>query len=359
MKFSFSNFAAVIVDPEGQSLAIHGPTKTLRLQDCAGFEQVPMWFSAGFLLGLLSLATGESLNLRPVIGIFMQPRGSGSAKYDYIAASYVKFVESSGGRAVPVHYDAPSSQLKDLFGSINGILFPGGGASLTNTTKYATGARYMFDLAIQANDEGDHFPIWGTCLGFELIGMLAAKNDDVLCLGCYDAESLPLPLDFTAAAPRSQLFGSLSEKLYNATATLNITENSHHSGLAPEEFKEGTNLGDFYNVLATNFDRQGKQFVSAMEGKKYPIYGTQWHPEKNNFEWTTLVDIPHLPEAIELSQAMGNVFLNSARKSQHSFSSQKKLQESLIYNYDPVRDPTGYFQQIYQFRRAGNATGGY
>lgn len=27
------------------------------------------------------------------------------------------------------------------------------------------------------NDEGDYFPLWGTCLGFELLNLLAAKNN--------------------------------------------------------------------------------------------------------------------------------------------------------------------------------------
>jgi len=32
------------------------------------------------------------------------------------------------------------------------------------------------NLAIEANDKGDYFPVWGTCLGFELL-LLASAND--------------------------------------------------------------------------------------------------------------------------------------------------------------------------------------
>jgi len=49
--------------------------------------------------------TKEHLNLRPLIGIVSQggePAPDGSS---YIAASYVKFVEAAGARAVPILHD--------------------------------------------------------------------------------------------------------------------------------------------------------------------------------------------------------------------------------------------------------------
>ena len=33
-------------------------------------------------------------------------------------------------------------------------------------------------------------------------------------------------------------------------------------------------------VLSTNVGRNGTEFVSSMEHKTYPIYATQFHPEK-------------------------------------------------------------------------------
>lgn len=45
-------------------------------------------------------------------------------------------------------------------------------------------------------------------------------------------------------------------------------------------------------------------------GKKYPIYGTQWHPEKLSFEWTPKEVIDHSPDAIFVGQYMANFFVN-------------------------------------------------
>ncbi len=38
----------------------------------------------------------------------------------------------------------------------------------------------MIDLAVEANEKGDFFPVWGTCLGFEVMLMSIAKNSTVI-----------------------------------------------------------------------------------------------------------------------------------------------------------------------------------
>lgn len=41
----------------------------------------------------------------------------------------------------------------------------------------------------------------------------------------------------------------------------------------------------------------------------YPIYGTQWHPEKNAFEWTKTY-ITHTPSAVRNNFYMAEFFVN-------------------------------------------------
>ena len=44
----------------------------------------------------------------------------------------------------------------------------------------------------------------------------------------------------------------------------------------------------FWQILSTNEDDDGLEFVSLIEAKRgLPIWGSQFHPEKNAFEWTT------------------------------------------------------------------------
>ena len=53
-------------------------------------------------------------------------------------------------------------------------------------------------------------------------------------------------------------------------------------------------MGNFWDVLSVNTDTDGLEFISTLEAKNFPIFGTQWHPEKNPYEWTPKYpDLPH------------------------------------------------------------------
>jgi gamma-glutamyl hydrolase len=86
----------------------------------------------------------------------------------YIAASYVKFVESAGARVVPIQYDADTATLMKLFNSVNGILLPGGGVSLTNTSHYLNAGKTIYDAAVKSSKAGVKVPIWGAFVYFTL-----------------------------------------------------------------------------------------------------------------------------------------------------------------------------------------------
>merc|ERR1719288_616609 len=76
----------------------------------------------------------EEFNERPIIGVLAQecqPYFPESiCNTSYIAASYVKFVESGGARVVPVMINQPEEYYRTIFKSTNGLLIPGGDVSL-------------------------------------------------------------------------------------------------------------------------------------------------------------------------------------------------------------------------------------
>ena len=55
----------------------------------------------------------------------------------YIAASYVKFVEMAGARAVPVLLDQSDEYYMRVFQGTNGMLVPGGGADVHNSSQHS------------------------------------------------------------------------------------------------------------------------------------------------------------------------------------------------------------------------------
>ena len=62
------------------------------------------------------------------------------------------------------------------FSSYIVLLFVGGGQNLL-LSGYANAARYFFRRAMaQFDSQRDYFPIWGTCLGFEELLVLAGEE---------------------------------------------------------------------------------------------------------------------------------------------------------------------------------------
>lgn len=223
-----------------------------------------------------------------------------------MAASYVKYLESAGARAVVVPYDAPPSLVDALFGALNGILFPGGDANLTDGPLHDTALR-LYAHAMRANEAGDYFPLWGTCMGFQLLCTLTEEADP---LSPVDAENISMPLDFSPGFQDSRLFASLPPPVVRHLGSLNITMNSHSWAVTLERFRLSARLPAFYTVLSTNYDRRGVHFVSTIESKRYPFYGVQWHPEKTQFEWAPWLVIPHSSEALVSMQAVANFFVS-------------------------------------------------
>ncbi|XP_074134866.1 gamma-glutamyl hydrolase isoform X2 [Sminthopsis crassicaudata] len=292
--------------------------------------------------------SGEGINERPVIGILAQANHKKNLKHYgnyYIAASYVKYLESAGARVVPIRLTQSDDDYDNLFHSINGILFPGGGVDL-QTSKYSHVAQLFYDKALKANKEGDYFPIWGTCLGFEELTVLTSGK---LLLTLTNTSGIALPLNFTKAVGDSRMFQNISKDLLEAFAKEPLTSNFHKWSLSLKNFTMNKKLNEFYKVLSTN-TYDDIEFISTMEAYDYPIYAVQWHPEKSAFEWKNLTGIVHSPAAIRSSFHMAYFFVNEARKSHHHFASEAEEAKALIYNYTPVfTGNTSLFQQCYFF----------
>lgn len=320
---------------------------------------IPAWASPG--LRAAQPQDTPTGGVGPVIGILSLPNYSSHAGRSYFAASYVKWLESAGARVVPVPYTMAEGELKALLGKLNGVLFTGGGTDFAydnhTLTPFAATAQLIVDEVKTAAAQGETFPLWGTCLGFELINFLLSGPTfvpPVLVTG-FDSENLPLPLNFTSQAASSRLFSWVrtwyGDTVYATLASQYVTMNNHQSGVPPAAFLANVELKSTLSMLSTNVDRNGKPFVSMVEGTNLPVYATQWHPEKNMFEWDQLENIPHTTAAVVAAMAPAQFFVNEARKNNRTFGSLQELQDALIYNYPVVytgkADPS--FQQSYFF----------
>lgn len=244
---------------------------------------------------------------------------------------HVKFIEASGARVVPILVYKPREYYQDILNKVNGVLLPGGG-DLLNSPGFGQAGKIIFDLAVEMNENGDYFPIWGTCLGFEMLNFAAAKK---MWMKRCSAHDLPLNIDFSKGFKKSKMFSNLTPKLRNIMQKENVTIHLHHWCITPENYTL-SGLDKYFNVLAVNKDSKNSTFVSMIEAINYPFYGVTFHPERPPFDWTLYnISIPHTADAVDVSQFFGNFFINETRKNFHRFPSEAEETSALIYNYSP------------------------
>jgi len=288
---------------------------------------------------------------RPVIGVLTQPSLTELNQWgsSYIAASYVKYLEAAGAQVVPIFHNWTTSELDYAYEQLDGALFPGGDAAVGPTTALFRTASHIYNRAIDDWQNGVQFTIFAHCLGFELLCLITSGNPNLL--DKFDASNFSVPLSYTSLAANSRLFRAQtarSREVAGILGTQNVTYNSHHYGVSPSRFSNGTKLDAFYDVLSVNDDRNGRTFVSTIEARDYPIYGLQWHPEKATMEWDPTLAINHSHDSVVANQHMASFFVAQCRNSPRTLTDQSLL----IFEYASNLHYTGdvcSFEECYMF----------
>lgn len=277
-------------------------------------------------------------NPRPIIGIISEPSFSSyypRSEYSFIASSYVKFLESSGARVVPIHYDSSEEELKMMLDKVNGLLIPGGGG----IDILARAGQFLLNLAIEKNINGVYFPIWGTCLGHEII--INGLTNETNLLSFYNSINVRLKLRLTNVE-KSKVYNSIDKDLLEYIENEEVLFFSHNYALDIERFYENKILRDFFFITSTVQNHEGKKYISSIEGKNFPIYGIQYHPEKSPFEWNESLNISRDPKAIRLSQNYGNFIVNEAKKNDQHFFDKEEEDLYSIHQFSSIFLDGGY-----------------
>lgn len=176
-------------------------------------------------------------------------------------------------------------------------------------------------------------------MGFQTLSVLQGGSD-VLESGVFDSDPLMLPLE-NVTKGASRMFRALDDinpRVFDWITTENITVNLHKDGVSPRAFVDNQQLSEFYDVLSTNRDRNGRPFVSSMEAKSVPVFATQYHPERPQFEFRTDPahrSIPHTTHAVASMHALATFFVGETKKNGHRFEDAMEESTRLIYNDTP------------------------
>lgn len=233
-----------------------------------------------------NLSNRSHIKKELVVGMISVPLTPGKKYFEvcgdsYIASSHIKWLKRFKVKIIPIPYTT-----KDYSGymkKINGLYFPSGGAFAGTQKAYYNCCKKFFRLAMKENDKGNHFPIWGGCMGMQQLMIIADGHDDLEhLLQRFDSfNNLLSTLDFTKEGLHSRMMKNATAKEIKKFSTKECTLNNHKMGITPTKFKKHKNLDSFFKIVSTSVDRKKRAYVSTIEGRFYPFYGVQWHPERS------------------------------------------------------------------------------
>ena len=222
-----------------------------------------------------------------VVGIITVPLTPGKKYFSvcgdsYIASSHMVWLKRYGIKIIPIPFT--TNRYKYYMKHVNGLYFPSGGAFAGTQQSYYNCCKKFLRLAMKENDKGNYFPVWGACMGMQQMMIIADEHDDLKnLLTKFDSyNNLLLTLKFTAEGQRSRMMKFMDTKIINKLEKKPCTLNNHKMGISPVRFRKHKNLDNFYKIVSTSTDRKGRHFVSTIEGRYYPFYGVQWHPERSS-----------------------------------------------------------------------------
>ena len=94
-----------------------------------------------------------------------------------------------------------------------------------------------------------------------------------------------------------------------------MTLNSHNWGVDPVKFITDSGLASMYELTSISYEPEGEHrpFAATVEGKKYPFYGTQFHPEGTISNFNDDSGINHSWLSIQLNRHFADKFVSLAR----------------------------------------------
>ena len=308
----------------------------------------------------------EHINNSPVIGILTLPISSWLGENvdlkkrkakSYLPAAWVKWIENSGARVVPIQYNATKPILLSYFSQINGMIICGDIAQINyaeldkdakldeEIIRWMKAAYIIFQYATQQNNKGIYFPLLGIGIGYEELVFMKTKPKYYEGLTSSDSALLfkgdELPSDEMVQIADEYksgvlkftdtpgIFGKqISKKNRTLWAKTKMLYTTPGWGLN-NKGKYVKKLHDFLEINAIGKNNKLKtEFITMYSFKDMPFYGFSFHPEAVIYDWVDRA-IPQNDEEVKFSQKLSKLFVNECRKNTVELLSDKIL----IYNY--------------------------
>lgn len=262
-----------------------------------------------------------------VIGILLPPYLSNTNTNikAYLDPTYVKWLSRANAAVIPIMYNLNKKDLLVYLSQINGILLPGGGIDNKKTHSrkqfliYQNTLDYIIKYIKKQNDKGNYYPIWATCMSFQLLAILEAngkqkhRND-------INLDSIPKfgldKLYIKKNLSHGKLNNLFTKKQKSLLKNKHSTYHKHKSSFYLDN-EIIVKLKDKINIIAINKDEKKRDYLSVYEYKKYPFYAVLFHPEYPLINKKRMDYNIKKKETMLLSDTFGKFFINECKKNKN------------------------------------------
>lgn len=184
----------------------------------------------------------------------------------YIKTAVKAWIHAANLEIVPISPYITGAEAAAIFDHIDGLFIHPGIAGEHMDSIVDNMANTLLTMACSAAKSGRHFPVWGTCYGFEKIVEFIGKIDHLDALASKDY--------FTRLRWKGRLMH-------------HVPYFDHTVGISVQRFVDNARLRNTFNILGVATDRMGKDYVAFIEGRRLPWYGCQFHPEIHGDDFWT------------------------------------------------------------------------
>ena len=190
----------------------------------------------------------------------------------HIAPSVLSWLEQGHFDIVPISPLITGAEAAAIFDGIDGLYIHPGYAGVQMHSAVDRMAHTLLTMAHEAFKKGRHFPVWGTCYGFQQIIKFIGRITELESFHSKNYHSQMRIVPNTI----SRLF-RYSERFQ--IKHISVPFFDHMEGLTIQGFNDNRSLRSAFRILGVASDRQHKDYVALIEGKRMPWYGCQFHPE--------------------------------------------------------------------------------
>jgi len=249
-----------------------------------------------------------------------------TTKNHVVANRYVNFCLLAGLDVWPIYSNATREEIREVLHKVNGVVLPGGMSQVIKPNEkdptkneyadFSKATKIIMEEAIDMNEHGIYFPVFGVCLGFEAMILVGAQDIGIVerkdnCL------SYLTNLDYALNPRESKLLSFYPPDVIEYMGKTKTCGNYHEYSILPDKFKADPKLSSLYKIVATSKSKGEEfSFITIIEGIKYPFYGFQHHPEqllKLYMPWL-INQLPDCNKSFETSRILCDFMRTEAMK---------------------------------------------